>query len=506
MLRRSLAGKLTLAFLLVALTVALLVAVFLRLNSANQLNQLVVEQQRSQFETTLVTYYTANGSWQGVWNYIQPTRHGPPPLATGEPTPAPGYGYSDGGPGPGGFGPDRHNMFGLVDDKGQVVVPLMPDYPVGAQVSTTVLAKGTPVTVNNQVVGTILTDTLPPGLSPQETAYLARTNWALLLASGGAVLVAVLVGLLLARTLTRPLQALTAATHRMAAGDLEQAVDVKSTDEIGELAAAFNLMSRELARANLARRQMTADIAHELRTPLSVVAGYIESMADGVLAPTPERLALIQAEIAHLQQLVTDLRTLTQADAGQLPLDKQTIFPRELLQRALSAFEHQAAQQGVTLDLTVADGTPALVVDETRLAQVLDNLLSNALRYTPAGGRISLGAQASASRVTLSVQDTGQGIAPADLPFVFNRLYRADQSRSTDGGETGLGLAIVKALVEAHGGTIEVISELGRGTTFLIQLPTQPVPLPGQAAPGIFGPKRAGQGETSAAQRPRTAG
>jgi signal transduction histidine kinase len=498
MLRRSLARKLTLAFLLVALMVALLVAVFLRLNSANQLNQLVVEQQRSQFETTLVNYYTANGSWQGVWNYIQQTRHGPPPLATGQPTPGPGYGYTDGGPGPAGFGPDRHSMFGLVDSQGQVIIPLMPGYPVGAQVSATAMAQGATVQVNNQVVGTILTAPLPPGLTPEETAYLERTNSALLLASGGAVLVAVLVGVLLARTLTRPLQALTEATHRMAAGELEQAVAVNSTDEIGELARAFNRMSRELARANLARRQMTADIAHELRTPLSVVAGYIESMADGVLAPTPERLALIQAEIVHLQQLVSDLRTLTQADAGQLPLDKQTVFPRDVLQRARSAFEHQAARQGVTLDLNVDDATPAMAVDETRLAQVLDNLLSNALRYTPAGGRISLGAQANGSALTLSVQDTGQGIAPADLPFVFNRLYRADRSRSAGGGETGLGLAIVKALVEAHGGTIEVKSELGRGTTFLIQLPAQTVQLPAQGASGILGPLRTGRGEASA--------
>jgi signal transduction histidine kinase len=290
------------------------------------------------------------------------------------------------------------------------------------------------------------------------------------LASGGAVLVALVVGLLLARTLTRPLQALTAATHRMAGGDLEQQVPVTSRDELGELAQAFNRMSQQVAQANHARRQMTADVAHELRTPLTVIAGYIESMRDGVLQVTPERLTVIYAEIEHLQHLVGDLRILSQADAGELKLNRQPLQVADLLQQVQASFAHQAEQNGIQLNLNLDPNLPPIQGDEVRLIQVLSNLIANAIRYTPRGGQIRLGAVYEAGQVVLTIQDTGQGIAPADLPLVFDRFYRADKSRSEENGESGLGLAIAKALVEAHGGTITVASTLGSGTTFTIRL------------------------------------
>lgn len=468
---RSLTWKLTLSFLAVSLAVALLVAVFIRLSNAGQLDRLVIEQQRSEFRSALIAYYQTNGSWEGVQENLLPwrgTAFPEPPHQADVDTLGDGY--------PGFRGDsrrDRRELFGLVNDAGMAVIPLLPDYPEGSSVPQDVLAQGEAIEVNGQVVGTILTASRPPGLNPAEIAFLQRTNFALVLASGGAVLVALLVGVLLARTLTRPLRALTQATHRMAGGELEQEVLVKSGDEIGELAAAFNQMSREVARANKARRQMTADVAHELRTPLTVIAGYIESMRDGVLAPTPQRLSVIYAEIEHLQHLVGDLRTLTQADAGQLKLNRQPISPQELLRQAFAAFEYQAAQKGVSLEMQLNGALPAITIDESRIAQVLGNLLSNALRYTPSGGRVTLAAAApDGDRVTLTVQDTGPGIAPEDLPFIFNRFYRADKSRAEESGESGLGLAIAKALVEAHGGQIEAQSALEKGTTFVIHLPT----------------------------------
>jgi signal transduction histidine kinase len=471
---RSLAWKLTLAFLSVALTVALLVAVVLRLTNPGQLDRLIVEQQRSEFHDTLVTYYENNGSWAGVWEYTQHQPGEPFPQTTYQP--AANHEEDDDDP-PFERRPDprwdRRELFGLVNAEGRVIIPLMPNYPPGATVSAEVIDEGEPVEVNGQVVGTILTSERLPGLTAAETAYLRRANLALLLAGGGAVLVALLVGILLARTLTRPLQALTQATHRMAEGELEQAVKVGSADEIGALAEAFNQMSRELARANKSRRQMTADIAHELRTPLTVIAGYIESMRDGVLAPTPERLGVIYAEIEHLQRLVGDLRTLSQADAGELKLNRQPVLPLELLQQTAASFAHQADQKGVQLELARNGPVPPINVDETRMIQVLGNLLSNALRYTPPGGRVELRAAGGADQgVTLSVRDTGPGIDPADLPYIFNRFYRADQSRAEESGESGLGLAIVKALVEAHGGTIAAESTVGEGTAFTIHLPS----------------------------------
>ncbi len=463
---RSLAWKLTLAFLLLALTVALLVAVFIRLFSAEQLDRLIVEQQRSQFREFLVAYYQRNGSWAGVRERLFE--------ASLPPFPEPGQPGLDPNRPP---QPrlDRRELFSLADAQGVIVIP-RPDWPIGRRVPPEIMAQGEPVEVGGRVVGTILTAPLPPDLNREETAYLQRTNLALMLAGGGAVLVALVVGILLARNLTHPLRALTRAAHRMAGGELEQAVPVRSADEIGELAAAFNQMSRELARANRSRRQMTADIAHELRTPLTVIAGYIEAMRDGVLAATPERLSVIYIEIERLQQLVGDLRTLTQAEAGELKLNRQPLPPREILQAALAAFEHQVGQKQVRLELKVADSLPTILVDEIRLGQVLGNLIGNAMRYTPAEGLIILGAAQAGDRVRLTVQDTGQGIAPEDLPFVFDRFYRADKSRAesierNERSESGLGLAIAKAIVEAHGGTIEIQSVLGRGATVSILLP-----------------------------------
>ncbi len=465
---RSLTWKLALAFLLVALTAASLVAVSIRLTNPAQLGRLIVEQQRSALKSTLVTYYTEHGSWAGASESVYQPPNNPLPQPTGVPGTDLGGNL---GPGPQGPPHDRRALFGLVDAGGSIVIPLLPRYPLGTQVPADVVQKGDPVEVDGQVVGTILTADLPPGLTPAETAYLQRTYAALAVAGSGAVLVAMLVGVLLARTLTRPLRALTQATHRMAGGELEQEVSVKSSDEIGELASAFNQMSQALARANQARRRMTADVAHELRTPLTVIAGYVESMRDGILAPSPARLSIIYAEIEHLQHLVGDLRTLTQADAGELALSKQRVEPQQLLAQTVAAFEHEAARKGVRLELQLSGPTPPIRVDETRMAQVLSNLITNALRYTPEGGRVALGAAAEDGQVTLTVHDTGHGIPAEALPFVFDRFYRADEARSAESGESGLGLAIVKALVEAHGGTIKVESGEAIGTTFSIRLP-----------------------------------
>jgi signal transduction histidine kinase len=230
-------------------------------------------------------------------------------------------------------------------------------------------------------------------------------------------------------------------------------------------------MSQKVARANQLRKQMTADIAHDLRTPLTVIAGYIESMRDGVLQPTPARLSLIYSEIEGLQHLVGDLRMLTQVDAGELPLHPQRIAPRALLEHAAATYEHRADQQEVALELEAPEGLPDLRVDEGRMNQVFGNLLSNALRYTPAGGCVRLSARAAGGKVTLVLADTGEGIAAEDLPFIFDRFHRADKSRHSETGESGLGLAIVKALVEAQGGTVRAESKVGEGTTILIELP-----------------------------------
>jgi signal transduction histidine kinase len=461
---RSLRQKLTLAFLLVAVTAVLLVTLIIRLSSPGQLDSLIIDQQRSQYKTSVAEYYEAHGTWDGVGQYLFQSRS----ISSTQPTPQVNTpGPDDEPPTP----PNRRSLFWLANAQGVTIVPFQPTYPVSSVVPAELLAKGEPVEVNGAVVGTILTAPTPPGLTAQEQAYLQRTNTALLLASGGAVLVALLVGVVLAGTLVHPLQALTLAAQQMSRGELKQEVAVSSSDEIGQLATAFNQMSQEIARASESRRQMTADITHELRTPLTVIAGYVESMRDGALAPTPERLAVVYAEIEQLQHLVGDLRILAKADTGELNLDKHPASPLDLLQQSCAAFEHQARQQGVQLSLQADGPLPAVLVDEVRMAQVLDNLISNALRFTPPAGQITLRAWQAGGLVNLAVQDTGQGVSPEDLPSIFDRFYRADKSRTSNKGELGLGLAIAKALVEAHAGKIEATSTLGKGTTFTIHLP-----------------------------------
>jgi signal transduction histidine kinase len=230
-------------------------------------------------------------------------------------------------------------------------------------------------------------------------------------------------------------------------------------------------MSADLAHANQLRRQMTADIAHDLRTPLTVISGYLESLRDQVLKPTPERFATLYDETQILQRLVEDLHTLSLADAGELPLQRRPIEPLQILAHVAETYGHAAEQAGVSLVTRATGPLPDVNVDYERISRALGNLVSNALRYTPAGGSICLSAGVAAGELMLSVEDTGSGIAAEHLPNIFERFYRADASRQQQTGGSGLGLAIVRSIIEAHGGTISVASQLSKGTTFTVGLP-----------------------------------
>ncbi len=470
MIRRSLVLKLALAFLLVGIVTTLLLAVSIRITSTDRLNQLIIDQQVSGLQAELTSYYTNHGSWDGIqaqWDALNFT-----PIGIG--TNNAGNGMPMMGRDMHGNFRDRRTLFGLADENGIVLISVDNNAPAGARLSQSDLASGTPLVIDNRQVGTILIAKTPPGLNQEESLFLDRTNQALLIAGSGALLVALVMGIFLSRSLTKPLKALTQAAQKIADGQLEQQVAVSSKDEIGRLANTFNRMSQEVARANQQRRQMTADIAHDLRTPLTVIAGYVEAMRDKVLPPTPERLDLIYNEIERLQSMVGDLRMLSQVDAGELPLTPQTIAPIGLLQHAVDLFQHQAQQKGIALAVESSSGAslPEIQVDEARMMQVLDNLLSNAFRYTPEGGKIILAArQKDACCVQLMVQDTGSGIAEEELSAIFERFHRADRSRHSETGESGLGLAIVKALVEAQHGRVWAESGLGKGTTIFMEFP-----------------------------------
>lgn len=465
--KKSLYWKIALAFVLVAFITAALVAIFIRATSTARLSQLVLDQQRDNLQALLVDYYEVHGTWDNLlsdWQRIQAER------GLG------GMGMSGGQLGQGNalhMGGERRALYGLADRDGKVIIPVGGYEEVGQQLTKKEMRSGTNIVVDGERVGILLTVNSLPGYNAAETQFLRRTNQALVLATAGALIVALLVGLFLAQNLTKPLRALTRAAQNIARGQLDQQVEVTSEDEIGELGAAFNSMSREVARVNRLKRQMTADIAHDLRTPLTVISGYVESMRDGVLAPTTERLDMIYSEIGRLQNLVNDLRMLSQADAGELTLNPQQISVEALLDRTAELFLYHAQRESVALHVEVEKNLPALRLDEARMQQVMDNLVSNALRYTPQGGSITLRARKTGNDVELSVADTGSGIPPEELPIIFDRFQRGDKSRHTEGNESGLGLAIVKALVEAQHGHVTAESEVGKGTTIRMLFPAQ---------------------------------
>jgi signal transduction histidine kinase len=306
---------------------------------------------------------------------------------------------------------------------------------------------------------------------PREVEFIQRINLYLLYGALVGMVIALVLGIILSRTLTRPIRELTRATHAVSEGDLSQQVPVRSKDELGELAQAFNKMSAELSRSINARRQMTADIAHELRTPLSLILGHAEAVHDGVLQPSTENFEIIREEATRLEHLINDLRTLSLADAGELSMQVETIEPQRLIQEVSILYQYQAQKRNIAFALEVAPNLPLIEVDPGRITQVLTNILDNALRHTPEGGRILFAAREVENMVEVSVQDSGPGLSIEDLDRIFERLYRADPSRHREDGGSGLGLAIAKSIVQAHGGQISAEAEPGSGLRIKIRLP-----------------------------------
>ena len=276
---------------------------------------------------------------------------------------------------------------------------------------------------------------------------------------------------LLASRLSRPLADLTSAAHDIAAGESGRKVGLSKTTEIAELGEAFNLLSDSLERNEELRRNMVADIAHELRTPISTLSAQIEALEDGVIQPDRAAIDSLTEDVLLLSRLVEDLQQLTLADGGQLELDLAEVDAEELIRGAAARFEPELAGKGMRLETDVPAGLPAVHADQARVAQVLNNLVSNSITHAPEGGSLRMAAAASGDEVIFSVADTGPGIAGEDLPYIFERFYRADHSRARDTGGAGLGLSIARSLVEAHGGRIWAESAAGRGRRFALLYP-----------------------------------
>ncbi len=308
-------------------------------------------------------------------------------------------------------------------------------------------------------------------LTSTVTGLIRSINIFLLWGALLAVIIALIITFFISRRITSPIQALTNSARRLGKGDFSQRVTIKSKDEVGELAQTFNLMAGNLEHTEKLRSNMVADVAHELRTPLSNVSGYLEAIRDEVVKPDKATIASLSEEVALLTRLVEDLQELTLADAGELKMVRQPEDIAQLIAQSVTVIQPKIDSKGLTISTDVQDKLPPINIDYYRIGQVLRNLLENAYKHTASGGKIAVIAHQENKLVKISVTDTGEGIPPEDLPNMFERFYRVDKSRARAGGGSGLGLTIVKRLVEAHGGSVAVESKLGKGSTLTFTLP-----------------------------------
>lgn len=364
-----------------------------------------------------------------------------------------------------------HERILLTDARGYVIADsaYLAD---GQSVSENLGGKSVPIHLNDRIIAEfIVVPYAATGEAAEAAAFRSSINTSLLWAVLAAGTIAMLLTLALSQGILRPIEALTTAARRMGRGDLKQRVAVSSNSEIGELAKAFNHMADNLEHIEQLRRNMVTDIAHELRTPLSNIRGYLEAIQDGILEASPTAINSLHEEAMLLNHLVEDLQELALAEAGQLRLLRQPIAVQHIMERAALALRHKSNSADISLTVDLPANLPAVDVDAERIGQVVRNLLNNAFTHTPPGGTISLTAMHEDGHVVINVRNSGEGITPEHLPYVFERFYRADSSRTRATGGSGLGLAIVKQFVEAHGGRVWAESGSDTGTAFYFTLP-----------------------------------
>jgi signal transduction histidine kinase len=446
---RSITLKLILSFLFISFVSVLLIVIFIRYTTDREFRRFTTTNDRYSLMDTLEDYYVTHGSWKDIESAELSVRF---PAPHDNPPPKP------------------YNALTVTDQFGNII-RAGSNFRVGDKLPASQIQRGSPIQVDGQTVGYLIFSPPPFDEDSPERDFLIRTTQFLVYGALAATAIALLLGTVLSRSLTSPIRELTQATHAVSQGDLSQQVPVRSNGELGELAQAFNKMSSELWRSVNARKQMTADIAHELRTPLSLILGHAEAVHDGVLPPTRENFEIIRDEATRLEHLVNDLRILSLADAGELAITLQTIEPERLLQEVASLYQVETQRKNITLDLDIASPLPTIEVDPGRMTQVLTNILDNALRHTPEGGEIAVSAKEVNGQIELAVQDSGPGLNAEDLDRIFNRFYRTDVSRQREDGGSGLGLAIAKSIVQAHGGQVSAESEAGKGLKVIVTLP-----------------------------------
>lgn len=308
--------------------------------------------------------------------------------------------------------------------------------------------------------------------SDHDLLFLSTLNRLLLLATGVTAVISVVIGTYTAKRLSGPISRVIGKTEQISQGNYDgRIIEAANTREIAELTNSINTLAENLGRQEALRKRLTADVAHELRTPIANLQGHLEAMIDGVWKADTERLISCHEETVRLTKLVTDLESLARYENENLHLELEDLNISQCLSRAAKSFENELIRKSISLVTDLPDQqAPA---DKNKIDQVFCNLLYNAIKYTPPGGTIRLSVSGSEESVRISVQDTGTGISEEDLPFIFERFYRADKSRTRDTGGAGIGLAIVKSIVNAHQGSVEVYSEYGKGSEFVVFLPRQ---------------------------------
>ncbi|MCA0352793.1 MAG: HAMP domain-containing protein [Chloroflexi bacterium] len=444
--------KLLLTHIAVALVAILLITAVANFTVNRYFSDLAAKQAKQaaqEFAPTLATCYQIIGSWD--FNGQRCMQLGPRP-----------------------FMPPQFRHVVVVDTAGEIVFDSRGRGQINKPTNTITqrdIERGEPISAEDgTIIGTVIVRPNQGQFGADEDYFLSMVRRNIWLAGAITALLALAIGIGLARTLAAPLRSLTAAVHQLAQGERSVQVDDSGNDEIAELSQAFNTMSSELHRSEQVRRQMVADIAHELRTPLSVLQIELESIEDGVSKPTPAVISSLGEEVQQLNHLIEDLRTLSLADAGQLSLNPVELEPQDVVNRAVNRMQLAAREKQLELANDSTEQIDLVHADPSRLQQVLVNLLQNAVRYTPQGGKIRVTARQSAGEVILGVHDTGAGFDPTEAATIFERFYRTDKARARDTGGTGLGLAIVKGLVTAMGGRVWATSVPNQGSSFYVAL------------------------------------
>lgn len=450
----SIRSKLIATYLFISALTAFLIYVLISLTSEQRIGTLAKEYQTKEMSQEILNWYIAEQQWVGFADYFH-RLHPPPEVLKGLKNTDDGV----------------IRQHGILDADNRALLRYA-GYQEGELVEKSYLINALPILYNGKVIAKIIPpDIVGLSLNSELQVFLDNLRDVLIIAVAVGVFISLLMGIILARFMLRPIESLTQASTLIADGRLQQEVAVNSNDEIGVLAQSFNKMSRDLASADRQRRQLTADITHDLGTPIQVISGYIEMAQDGVLTLNQERLDTIAQELQRVNRLIEDMGLLAKTDAKTLSLHLAFTSIAPMLQRVVRLYQARCNNEGIRLRLVCPDNLNA-ELDEERMVQVLGNLISNALRYTSRAGEIALSAEIKDSELIISVCDTGCGIEAGELPFVFDRFYRSDSARGA-GGKMGLGLSISKGLVEMHRGTISVDSDGESGSCFQIQLPIE---------------------------------